>query len=48
MLLKVVGSDPWYANIVNLMVTGYVPPGENKQKLIYESCPHLWDEPYLF
>jgi hypothetical protein len=29
MLLKVVGSDPWYANIVNFMVVGYVPLGEN-------------------
>jgi hypothetical protein len=30
MLLKVKGSNPWYANIVNFMVAGYVPPGENK------------------
>jgi hypothetical protein len=48
MLLKVTGSDPWYANIVNFMVAGYVPPEENKRKLIYESRPHLWDEPYLY
>ena len=48
MLLKVIGSDPWYANIVNFMVTGYVPPGENRHKLIYESRLHLWDEPYLY
>ena len=48
MLLKVAGSDPWYANIVNFMVAGYVPPGENKRKLIYESHLHLWDELYLF
>ena len=48
MLLKVAGSDPWYANIVNFMVAGYVPLGENKRKLIYESHLHLWDEPYLF
>jgi hypothetical protein len=27
MLLKVEGSDPWYANIVNFLVAGYVPPG---------------------
>jgi hypothetical protein len=31
MLLKVTDSNPWYANIVNFMVTGYVPPGENKK-----------------
>ena len=37
MLFKVMKSDPWYANIVNFMVVGYVPLGENKRKLIYES-----------
>ena len=36
MLLKVTDSNPWYANIVNFMVSGYVPPGENKKKLLYE------------
>ena len=41
MLLKLVNSTPWYANIVNFMVAGYVPPGENKKKLIYESRRHL-------
>ena len=30
------------------MVAGYVPPGENKRKLIYESRVHIWDEPYHF
>jgi hypothetical protein len=30
------------------MVTGYVPLGENKRKLIYESRLHIWDPPYLF
>jgi hypothetical protein len=30
------------------MVTGYVPPGENKRKLIYERRLHIWDKPYLF
>jgi len=30
------------------MVSGYVPPGENKKKLIYESRLHLWDDPYLY
>ena len=37
MLMKVTDSTPWYANIVNFMVAGYVPPGENKKRLIYES-----------
>ena len=36
MLLKVSTSHSWYANIVNFMVSGYVPPGENKKKLVYE------------
>jgi pullulanase/glycogen debranching enzyme len=48
MLLKVMASNPWYANIVNFMVSGYVPPVENKKKLAYESRRHLWDEPYLY
>jgi hypothetical protein len=30
------------------MVAGYVPPGENNRKLIYESHLHIWDPPYLF
>ena len=48
MLLKVTDSYLWYANIVNFMVSGYVPPGENKKKLLYESRLHLWDDPYLY
>jgi hypothetical protein len=48
MLFQVNRSDPWYTDIVNFIVAGYVPPGGNKKKLIYESCIHLWDEPYLF
>jgi hypothetical protein len=30
------------------MVVGYVPPGRDKRKLIYESRLHIWDNPYLF
>jgi hypothetical protein len=41
MLFKVTKSDPWYSDIVNFMVVGYVPPGNNKRKLIYESHQHL-------
>jgi hypothetical protein len=48
MLLKVSTSHLWYANIVNFMVSGYVPLGENKKKLVYESRRHLWDAPYLY
>ena len=47
-LLKVTSSSPRYANLVNFMVTGYVPPGEDKKKLIHLSRFHLWDDLYLF
>ena len=47
MLYRINRSDPWYADIVNFMVSGYVPPGANN-KLIQESRSHIWDEPYLF
>ena len=43
MLLKVTASHPWYANIVNFMVSVYIPPGESKKKLVQESRHHLWD-----
>jgi hypothetical protein len=45
---QITRSDPYYANIINFMVAGYVPLGEGKRKLIYESCHHIWDESYLF
>jgi len=48
MLLKVTDSTTWYANIVNFMVSGYVPPGENKKMLIFECHRHLWDDPYMY
>jgi hypothetical protein len=48
MLYKVASVNPWYADIVNFMVAGYVPPRENKHKFIQESRVHIWDEPYLF
>jgi hypothetical protein len=32
-LLKVTDSNPWYANIVNYMVAGFVAPGEDKRNL---------------
>ena len=44
-LLKVTASSPWYANLVNFMVTGYIPPGEDKKRLIHLSRFHLWDDP---
>jgi hypothetical protein len=47
MLYRITRSDPWYANIVNFIVAGYVPPEADKRKLIYKSHHHIWDEPYL-
>jgi hypothetical protein len=46
-LLKVTTSSSWYANLVNFMVSGYIPLGEVKKKLIHLSRYHLWDDPYL-
>ena len=37
MLLKVTDSNLWYANIVNYMVSGFVPPGKNRKKLQVKS-----------
>jgi hypothetical protein len=48
MLYQVSRSDPWYADIVNFMVSGYIPPEADKRKLIYESPHHMWDDLYLF
>jgi hypothetical protein len=33
-LLKVSTTDPWYTNIVNYIVHGYIPPGADKKKII--------------
>jgi hypothetical protein len=48
MLLNVETSHPWYENIINFIVSGYVPPGENRKKLTYESRRHLRDALYLY
>jgi hypothetical protein len=46
-LLKVSITDPWYANIVNYIVAGYISLGADK-KIIRDSRLHLWDDPYLY
>jgi hypothetical protein len=33
-LLKVSTTDPWYANIINYIVVGYIPPRADKKKNI--------------
>jgi hypothetical protein len=47
-LLKVSTTDPWYANIVNYIMAGYIPPGADKKKIIRDSRLYLWDDPYLY
>jgi hypothetical protein len=47
-LLKVSTTNPWYVNIVNYIVPGYIPPGADKKKIIRDSRLHLWDDPYLY
>jgi hypothetical protein len=47
-VLKVSTIDPWYANIINYIVVGYIPPGADKKKIIRDSRLHLWDDPYLY
>jgi hypothetical protein len=44
-LLKFTTSSPLYANLINFMVTGYIPSGEDRKKLIHLSRYHLWDPP---
>jgi hypothetical protein len=33
-LLKVSTTDPWYTNIINYIVVGYIPLGTDKKKII--------------
>jgi hypothetical protein len=47
-LLKVSTTNPWYANIVNYIVAGYIPLGADKKKIIRDSRLHLWDDSYLY
>jgi hypothetical protein len=47
-LLKVSTTNPWYVNIFNYIVAGYIPPGADKKKIIRDSRLHLWDDPYLY
>jgi hypothetical protein len=47
-LLKVSTTDPWYANIINYIVVGYIPPGADKKKIIRDRRLHLWDDLYLY
>ena len=42
---------PWFANIVNFLVTGKMPPhwsSQDKRKFLNEVKNFYWDDPYLF
>ena len=46
-----VDNMPWYANIVNFLVTGKMPPdwsSQDKKKFLTEVKKFYWDDPYLF
>ena len=46
-----VDSMPWYANIVNFLVTGKIAPdwsSQDKMKFLIEVKKFYWDDPYLF
>jgi hypothetical protein len=47
-LLKVSTTNPWYANMINYIVAGYIPLGVDKKKIIRYRRLHLWDDPYLY
>jgi hypothetical protein len=47
-LLKVSRTNPWYTNIVNYIMAGYIPPGVDKKKIIRDIILHLWDDSYLY
>jgi hypothetical protein len=40
-MLKVSTTNPWYTNIVNYTVAGYIPPGADKKNIIRDSRLHL-------
>ncbi|KAL8100532.1 hypothetical protein AgCh_032694 [Apium graveolens] len=48
---KVQEEEPWFADIVNYLVSNIMPPNMNvaqKKKFLYEVKWYMWDEPYLF
>lgn len=45
-----VSKLPWFANIVNYLVTGKIPPdwsSQDRKKFLVEVCSFFWDDPYL-
>ncbi|KAK8612929.1 hypothetical protein V6N13_104254 [Hibiscus sabdariffa] len=51
LLLAQKGKLPWFADMVNYLVTGKVPthlPRSAINKIKKESCFYVWDDPYLW
>jgi hypothetical protein len=47
-LLKVSTTNPWYTNIINYIVAGYIPLGADKKMIIRDRRLHLRDDMYLY
>ncbi|XP_073290992.1 uncharacterized protein [Primulina huaijiensis] len=50
-LFKVKGTNPWYADIVNYLVTGILPNDLSKSRKVKIRCMtkyYVWDEPHLW
>ncbi|XP_049344141.1 uncharacterized protein LOC125808482 [Solanum verrucosum] len=46
-----ISQVPWYADIMNFIVSGDYPPGsttQQKKKLNHDAKFYIWDEPFLF
>ncbi|XP_019057368.1 PREDICTED: LOW QUALITY PROTEIN: uncharacterized protein LOC109116428 [Tarenaya hassleriana] len=51
MAISVQSEAPWYADFVNYLVSGLLPPELNyngRKKFIHEVRDFFWDEPFLF
>ena len=50
-LFTVREDEPWFADIVNYLVSNVIPPDlsyAQKKKFLHEMKWYRWDEPYLF
>lgn len=50
-LFTLQGNIPWYADFVNYLVSGILPPELNwqqRKKFLHDVKYYVWDEPFLF
>jgi hypothetical protein len=51
-LLAIIGANtPWYADIVNCLVSHIVPPELNfqqRKRFLHRVKEYFWDEPFLY